>query len=122
MGIYESRYFEPVEEEPEENEVILEPDTIYQADLSWRPSYYGMVERKTYYVTLNREKHVRFYEDQNLDKYRGSFPIQWFKRFKKLDAQIPPKIRVEITIDKDTATIKKKREKKDSTYEQLTLF
>jgi hypothetical protein len=86
-GCFQALYFQIAKEEerlaePVAKSVSLDPDKVYKAKLIWRKPGYKFIELKEYFVKLSKT-HCDFYNDINLKKYFGCFPLHWFANFEE---------------------------------------
>jgi hypothetical protein len=84
-GCFEASLFQVVNEEewpqePAMKRIHLDKEKTYKALLVWREPGYQSTSLKEYFVRT-KSTHGYFYEDRNLEKCRGCFPLHWFSEF-----------------------------------------
>lgn len=63
---------------------VLENGAIYTASLIWREPRYKGVALGEYYLKAGKT-HAYFYEDPYFKKFRGCFPLYWFRDFQAVE-------------------------------------
>lgn len=101
--------------EPPRTKIELDQGKIYKAKLFWRRAGYSNILLSHYYI-LPQNTHAHFYEDIELTKCKGCFPLHWFKEFKEVIYIIE-----ETSSNHSLCTITFE-ESSEITFEQLTLF
>jgi hypothetical protein len=90
-GCFCGKYFQIVEreawsQEPEGRTIQLDSKKVYKAVLIWRKLGYKSVALKEYYIKPSKT-HAGFYDDHQLLKLNGCFPLHWFCNFEEIHVQ-----------------------------------
>ncbi|KAF0817667.1 Phage protein [Bacillus sp. ZZV12-4809] len=122
FGCFDCDWFHILEEEdyasePPRTNIDLEQGKIYKAKLFWRRAGYCNI-LLTHYYLLPQITHAHFYEDIELTKCKGCFPLHWFKDFKEVSYIIEETGSNHSPFTFSIAS----EESSDITFKQLTLF
>jgi hypothetical protein len=92
QGCFHKSLFQIVQEdewppEPATDSIpVLDSSKIYVAKLIWRKRGYEQVKLGTYYLQPART-HAYVYQDKQLNKCVGCFPLHWFDDFREVNAE-----------------------------------
>jgi hypothetical protein len=116
-GSYQLSYFDIVEEQHYPD---LDREKHYTAELTYvTPGKYPGIVFKQYYIRP-RKTHALFWEDPQLNQFRGCFPLNWFEEFEEFEPVAVEEVVIAEELVEEKPIIEEPPVAKES--EQLSLF